>query len=360
VGDTDRERLEARIAEDPDDAEAWKVYADLLQRSGDPRGELIVLQMAADAERAASTSKKAGKAELAARKYLAKHAGALVGPLADLQEHLTWRFGFVQRAAFDARFGEPATSLDQLLEHPSGLFVAELSIKCDVHSRFDFVIDALARYTPAALQALDLYAHAAIDLDRLWPHLTGLRRIALTGIELQLADLALPACRRATFAALVLSPRSMRAIATAPWPVLERLEVRFGSRAPFAPFEDVVPLLRRTDLPALTHLKLRNAPFAGAILRELATHPLGAQLQLIDLSHGQITPQDVQFVGERRHVFRQLRELWLPASALGGDSANQLAGIAKHVVPDSKAPIDPLDRELGAAPGGIRYETIHE
>jgi hypothetical protein len=147
------------------------------------------------------------------------------------------------------------------------------------------VLDALARHRPLALQDLELYANATLNIERLSPSLARLRRISLTATELQLAGLAVPTARRATFAALTLAPASMRAIATAPWPVLERLEVRYGDRAPFAPFEDTVPLLRRTDLPALTHLKLRNSPFAGAILRELAMHPL-APNQVIDLSHG--------------------------------------------------------------------------
>src|SRR5262245_50367164 len=44
--DDDRWRLEARIADDPDDEAAWLVLADHLQKLGDPQGELIALQIA--------------------------------------------------------------------------------------------------------------------------------------------------------------------------------------------------------------------------------------------------------------------------------------------------------------------------
>ena len=73
--------LEARITDDPSDAEAWMVYGDLLQRRGDPRGELVALQTAAEAERAANPRGR-GAAQLAVTKYFAQHVPALLGPLA--------------------------------------------------------------------------------------------------------------------------------------------------------------------------------------------------------------------------------------------------------------------------------------
>jgi uncharacterized protein (TIGR02996 family) len=67
--------LEARVIDDPTDAEAWMVYGDLLQRRGDPRGELVALQAAAEAERAANPRGR-GAAQLAVTKYFAQHVAA--------------------------------------------------------------------------------------------------------------------------------------------------------------------------------------------------------------------------------------------------------------------------------------------
>jgi uncharacterized protein (TIGR02996 family) len=43
-----RAAIEAAIDDDPDDARAYAVYGDWLQEQGDPRGELIALQQAAE------------------------------------------------------------------------------------------------------------------------------------------------------------------------------------------------------------------------------------------------------------------------------------------------------------------------
>ena len=43
-----REELEAKLIENPNDVELRMVYADLLQSTGDPRGELIVLSHRGD------------------------------------------------------------------------------------------------------------------------------------------------------------------------------------------------------------------------------------------------------------------------------------------------------------------------
>src|SRR5262245_51595688 len=53
TGPAHNAKLEAAIAADPDDADAYLVYADWLQAQGDPRGELIVLAHANKAKAAA-------------------------------------------------------------------------------------------------------------------------------------------------------------------------------------------------------------------------------------------------------------------------------------------------------------------
>jgi hypothetical protein len=62
--------LERLIDDDPYDAERYAVLGDLLQRDGDPRGELIALQLAAERDPACAP---------AAASYLRRHADAFVG-----------------------------------------------------------------------------------------------------------------------------------------------------------------------------------------------------------------------------------------------------------------------------------------
>ncbi len=371
--DPDVAALEARLIEDPTDADGWLVYGDLLQKRGDPRGELIALQTAADAERAAKPRSGPRRGtQLAVTKHFAKHVAGLLGPLArhvkDVRElgapPFLWKHGFIHRAELSSELARAAV-LDELLRHPSGRLVRELALRVETAARATEALEALARHAPPVLQELDLFARAELgDLSATWAHAPRLRRLTLTARSFDVGDLRLPELQRAKFLALSLSPGCVAAIAEAPWPALERLDLRLGSRFGIvaATFEDLEPLLTRTDLPALTHLKIRNAPFAGAICRTLSASPLATQLQVLDLSHGTITPQDVKVLGGAKARFTQLRELWIPAAALWNDGATRLAGIATHVISDARSPLDTLEADVGVPEvvALTRYDEIAE
>jgi hypothetical protein len=164
-------------------------------------------------------------------------------------------------------------------------------------------------------------------------------------MEIGDGDTPLPAIRRLRLAAATLTATCMRAVTAAPLPALERLELRFGTRddAP-ATFADVRPLLARRDLPALTHLRLRNAPFAGGILRELLTAPLAAQLVVVDLSHGSMSPADAAALVAKPAPLAHLKELWLPMRLLRAVDRSALALLGKHVIDDVRAARDETDQ----------------
>ena len=323
--------LEAAIAADPDDANAYLVYGDWLQRHGDPHGELIALH---------AQPALAGK-------HIAAHAARLLGRLAaqvpDLRNvdgpPFAWRYGFVRRAELHAPLG---AGLGELFAVPAGKFVVELALRTD--SRND-ALDALQILgdAPPTLRELELFA--TVDLGRVdlvmpaW-----LERLAITARTYELEPFALPALRRAKFQARRMSSATIEAIAAAPWPVLERLDIRFcgPSGACEADFHDVRPLLVRSDLPALTHLRLRGCPFAGTLARTLATSPLARQLQVLDFSHGDFSPPDIATLAKFATSFPELRELWVPRAA----DRPELSALAKHVIPDSRLPADTLDAEL--------------
>jgi hypothetical protein len=179
--------------------------------------------------------------------------------------------------------------------------------------------------------------------------LPALARLTIAGGSYALPALAVPTVRRASFLAKAMSSAAVTAIAAAPWPVLERLELRLAryNGACEADFHDLRPLLVRGDLPALTHLRLRGAPFAGAIARAVATSPVARRLQVLDLSGGSMSPQDVAALVHHAGNFADLRELWLPAVALTRPPPG-LASVAKHVLPDTRRPIDTLEDALAS------------
>ena len=356
-----RDGLEARILDDPDDVAAWQVYADYLQKLGDPVGELIVLQLAAAGDPEGKTKTPAQRAFV---KAFGKHAPRLLGTLI---EHgastkdpsappMIWKSGVLRRA----ELGPPpvpgellsvtpqATRLAALLPHPAGRMLGELSIRCPDQKDATAVLGSLIAHRPP-LHELELFARADLgDVTTLWDALPGLRRVTLGARSFELGDLDLGHAKRAEFLPLSLSPRSMRAIAAAPWPVLQRLEIRFGGPdlPPMAAMSDVAPLLRRTDMPALTVLKLRGVPYAGAILRAIAESPLAGQLTLLDIAGGNYNPHDLEYVASRKERFPNLREIWMQTThATLTNVERQLAGVAKHVV--TRHVLDQLSAELG-------------
>ena len=356
--------LEAQIDAAPDDDALYAVYGDLLARRGDPRGELIALQLAAQAQ----TGKAADKLRALATKYLTTHAAALLGPLAPHADALTWRSGFIRRIelASSPRV-DVAAVVAQVLPHPSGRFVVELALKLEGADEADRVLAVLAEAAPRAVRQLEVVARVglglaemleprrdderALELADVLARVPLLERLVVTARGIELGEVALPHAERVQLAAATLTATCMRAVVRAAWPELERLELRFGTRGALpATFEDVRPLLARADVPALTHLRLRNAPFAGAIVRTLVGAPLFAQLQVVDLSHGSMTPADAAFVVANAAAFAHLRELWLPMRHLRPADRTALAALGKHVVGDQRAALDQTDKLLGLAP----------
>lgn len=362
MADDQREALEARIVDDPEDVDAWQVYADYLQKLGDPVGDLIALQLAAERDPVGKTRTPAQRAFTRA---FGKHAPRLLGTLI---EHgastadpsappMIWKRGVLRRVELGLRpnresalevIAPQAKHLAALLPHPAARLLGELSIRCPTQADAAAVIVLLVAHRPP-LHELELFARADLgDLSELWDALPRLRRVTIGAYAFDLGELELPHARRAEFLSLTLSPRSMRAIARAPWPHLERLEIRFGGNdlPPHAAMSDLAPLLQRTDMPALTVLKLRGVPYAGAALREIADGPLAGQLTLLDVKGGNYNPHDLAFVAARKERFPNLREIWMQTThATLGNVEQQLAGVAKHVV--TRHVPDALWAELG-------------
>jgi uncharacterized protein (TIGR02996 family) len=332
--------LETTITENPEDRDAYAVYGDFLQKHGDPRGELIALMQAG--------SSKAGN-------HIAEHAPRLLGPLAKLVRDLResnappffWANGFIRRAELATMKGITLDSmLELLLAHPSGKFLRELALRADDRREALACLRSVRQAQPR-LREIDLFARANLD-HIVWQGMPPVEQLGITARAFELVDIDAPTVKRARFRATSLASATVQAVAKAPWPVLERLELRFSSQtgASEADFHDLRPLLLRTDLPALTHLKFRGCAFAGMITRTLASAPIAKQLVALDFAHCNFSPQDIALLGQQAGNFPNLHELWMPFAQLNALTMPVLAPVAKHVLPDSRLPIDVLDRDL--------------
>lgn len=341
------DELEAQIAADPEEPARYAVLGDALVRAGDPRGDLVALQLAAQTQ---PPGKAGDKLRAAAEAHFAMHAQEFLGPLAPHAERLQWRSGFIRRMelASSARI-DVADLVQRALAHSSARFVVELALQVDGAAEGRRLLASLAAAAPRSLRDLELVVRGELetDLGPLLQRLPWLERMNVTAQRIEVGAPALPTLRRLRLAALTLTSTCMQALAEAAWPALERLELRFGTRDdPPATFADVRPLLVRTALPRLTHLRMRNAPFAGGLLREMLAAPLAAQLSVLDLSHGSMSPADAAALLANPRPFGHLRELWLPMRLLRAIDKAQLGGLGKHVIDDVRAARDEIEAVL--------------
>ena len=358
--------LEQAIEADPYDTATYSVLADWLQAQGDPRGELIALQLA--------------NKDKQAKALIAKQADYFLGPLAEHQlthdgektPAFTWRSGYIHglrlshnHYADEAFQGSLAELLDLVLRHPSGRFLAEITFGFNDDPNEDDLqdlIDLLAKRAPGTLRKLHFgdYKYAgggAIgqygndteiswysigNLGKLWkavPNLTtlitqgGSSDSAMAG-GLQLGKLELPKLVHAEFRTGGLERANARAIATAGIPSIEHLDIWYGddSYGGDATLKDAAALLARTDLPKLRHLGLMNSMFADELPGVLAPSKLLGQLRELDLSMGCLTDAGAQALAKHAAAFAHLDKLDVSHNYLTKAGITALKGVAKQVV----------------------------
>ena len=93
---TSRDDLLAVIAENPDDHAGWMLYADWLQQRGEPRGELIALDVALET----ASDEQKQQLEAARGELIKTYATALLGEtfsrfVASGYGKVVWRRGFI-------------------------------------------------------------------------------------------------------------------------------------------------------------------------------------------------------------------------------------------------------------------------
>jgi len=357
--------LEKAIEADPDDAQAYSVLGDWLEGQGDPRGELIALQLA--------------NKDKQAKALIQKQADYFLGALADHQKThdgddrpaLEWKYGFIHglrlshnHYADEAFEGSLAEVLDLVLRHPSGRFLAEIAFGFNNDPNegdLQDLIDILVKRAPPTIRKLHFgdykYAGGGLigqggddteiswysigNLGKLWKAVPGLRVLITQGGSsesamaggLQLGKIELPNLAHAEFRTGGLEKANARAIATAAFPNIEHLDIWYGddSYGGDATIKDVELLLGRSDLPRLRHLGLMNSQFADELPEALVRSKLLPQLRELDLSMGCMTDAGARALAANKGAFQHLDKLSVSLNYIPKAAAVALKGVAKTV-----------------------------
>ena len=144
MSDLGYDELLALMDAAPDEVGPTVVLADWLQQEGDPRGELIALQLAKETATGAAWE----ALEQRTSAHLAAHANALLPSVGAARLH--WRRGFVHRVEIGEGMTLLAGTLEQWARHPSMRLWRELAIASFME------LGTNLRPLPATLRKLEL------------------------------------------------------------------------------------------------------------------------------------------------------------------------------------------------------------
>ncbi|HEY0254544.1 MAG TPA: WGR domain-containing protein [Kofleriaceae bacterium] len=365
-GDARNPELEKAILANPFDREAYAVFADWLQEQGDPRGELISLQL--------------GNRDGAAKKLIQSQAAYFLGDLAEHQKvydsngnnnvsHLRtneqhkawekvadqaflWRNGYIYRCRLS--YDEDSTDepfdaelkdlLSAVLAHPSGRYIVEFAFQTNGSSNDDDLqplIDVLAKSAPATTRKLvlgdnvdQISWHHTGNLGKLWRGVPNLQVLEIETGEFEVGKMVAPNLERAIFITGGLSKSCGKNIATADMPKVKHLEIYYGTKnyGGSCSVKEVKPLLDRTDLKQLEYLGLKNSEFADDIAKAVVDSKLVKQLKVLDLSLGTMTDAGAAILAANKDKLKHLELLDLHRNYLTKQGIKAVAGLCKKVV----------------------------
>jgi uncharacterized protein (TIGR02996 family) len=276
-----REQLEQSVDESPDEAAGYAVLGDWLSQAGEPRGELIALQL----EPRRTPAQRVREAELL------KLRGIRIARARRAQ----WRWGFIHTLAFELTQADgwedwrvpdgdrtwASELLDADLRHPSCRFLRELIVEGDPG---DAALSWLSAHPPPLLRSLQLVCNE-VDLSAVGAGLASLERLVLSCQFITPARVPLPGL---TDLQLPLDALSSAGLAL----TLEGLAgtLRAVTLTSLEPVDtgSLAPLF---GLAALESLTVRADAMSRGAIDELLDGPLSERLVTLDLSRSGLSAE---------------------------------------------------------------------
>ncbi len=329
-----RAELEAAIDATPCDRELYEVYADELQRLGDPRGELIALQLADPTP----------DREEQARALIATHDLEPGAPLCDL----SWEWGFVKSAEVDLLTAADPDLVRGALDHPSLRFLGSITL-LHVETGLQVAIDALASGPRRALHQIDIgglrigseLPAEACDigvLDALWRQVPDLYSLGIRGQNMSLGKLELPRLRSLELSSISLRDDVVASVVAEPWNNLWMLDLEFGHANPA--IADLERLLAH-PFPSLTSLWL-DGNFIDDLVEPLARSRLLDELGRLALAGG-LTDRGAAMLAKHADAFARIQTLDLSHNYLSAKAIERVQGIAREVLTSNQE--EPVERD---------------
>lgn len=291
--------LEAAIAADPEARGGYEVYADWLAQRGDPRGELIAVQLARE-DRPLDAWLAKRETEL-----LVDHGGTWLGGLDGPSWpgppiEVEWERGFVTSAIIPTGYQseDAAFTYRAFAALPSAALVRELAlgVACTYGGGGEDDVSILEALHDCPLPIVKKLALREFEHQISWTHvgdisiagLGYLDELHISAGRITLGAIDLPRLRRLRLESGGLRAHVLASVTSARWPMLEELDVYIGTPdyGGTCTLNDVLPILAGTNLPRVTSLGVRNSPFADELVARLVDAPILPRLTSLDLQYG--------------------------------------------------------------------------
>jgi uncharacterized protein (TIGR02996 family) len=278
--------LEQLLREDPDDVLSWLVYGDYLLAQGDPRGELLALELSGAYE-------PANEARIAA---LTQAQVEAIEPYARTME-LEWRYGFVMAAEENTlEFPTEVERLAEFLAQPQTQLLSRLKLG------FERWLDPALEQTddPSELGDRDetIRTLALLDLRRL-RSLSFAYSGAGEALAWMIAALELPHLRELDLRYCALGDAGPEALASNE--SLGRLQT-LSLQVNGIGSDGAAALAAAHHLVALEQLDLRGNPIRSVGARALAGSPILAKLDRLYIDGFDVQPEGLEILANSRHL----------------------------------------------------------
>lgn len=321
--------IEALLHNDPDSVDLFLVYADTLQRQGDPLGDLMALHYSLSQ----TTDHQRLIALREAYENLLEETPELLQPLLRQDLDLDILFGLVRRAWIYRRSGETklgtaSAQLQALLNAPCARFLKDLHLELANEKQpnpFEVLANAPELRSLSHFQLNDQRHSQHRQAERLEPLIergTGLRTLQLRGHCPALTELASETIEYLEITTNTITLELLTALRISKLPNLKTLIVHLTPpRTASTEYREAVSqLIAELQAPQLRHLGFHQTPYSNMICQQIHQVELLQQLSVLDLSAGSLTDEGAQTILSEPERFRHLKRLnlsenWLNQSA---------------------------------------------